>query len=153
MLTHPCRTIWKHDSVCHCQTCLHILSLLLTQFLQLGNPRQKFSLHILMMCQQMMLCKIIRQVHLTRLPISLKLPLLYSIQQPFKLHIHQFCLLRLDTRIYYPLRRELSVWIGVQGWEWPISCNIPCICTASLALMNNAPNLASAANNVTASII
>jgi hypothetical protein len=110
MLTHPCRTIWKHDFVCCCQTCLHVFSLLLTQFLQLCNPRQKFSLHILMMCWQIMLCKIICQVCFTRLPISLKLSLLYllySIQQPFESHIHQYCLLWLDMRIHYPLRRQV----------------------------------------------
>jgi hypothetical protein len=35
------------------------------------------------------------------------LPLLYSIQQPFESYIHQFCSLWSDTRIYYPLHRQV----------------------------------------------
>lgn len=44
---------------------------------------------------------------------------------------------------------ELSVWISVCGWGYPISCNICCMCMASLAYMNNALISASAAANIT----
>ena len=126
MLTHPCRTLRKHDSICCCQTCLlcvitcitNLHSLLLTQLVQLSNPRQKIPSHIAMVGWRMMFCKIIRQVCLTGLPINPGLPLLFPIQQPFKLHIHQFCMLWPDSGIYYPLCCQIihldgRTWLGV----------------------------------------
>jgi hypothetical protein len=115
MLTHPCRTLRKHDSVCHCQTylsctatCIIIFDrLLLTQLLQLCNLCQKIPLHIAIMGWRMMLCEVIRQVCPTRLPIYPELPLLLSIQEPFEPHIHQFSALWLDTRINIPLRCQV----------------------------------------------
>jgi hypothetical protein len=48
---------------------------------------------------------------------------------------------------------ELSVWMGVRICKCPISSSVHCIETAVLALMNNAPSLASAADDITAYII
>ena len=48
---------------------------------------------------------------------------------------------------------ELSVWMGVRGCGCPISSSVCRIDTAVLALMNSAPNSASAANDITAFII
>ncbi len=48
---------------------------------------------------------------------------------------------------------ELSVWMGVCGCGWPISSSVCRIDTAILALMNSAPNSASAADDITAFII
>ena len=48
---------------------------------------------------------------------------------------------------------ELSIWIGVLGWGCPISSNKTRMGTASLALIYNAPSSASAAEDITASII
>ncbi len=91
---------------------------LLTQLVQLSNLHQRIPLHIAMVGWRMMFCKIICQVCLTGLPINLKSPLLFPIQQPFKLHIHQFCTLWPDSGLYYPLccgiiRLDGSTWLGV----------------------------------------
>jgi len=48
---------------------------------------------------------------------------------------------------------ELSVCIGVSGWGWPSSTSAYRIETAIFALMNSAPNSASAADDMTALII
>ena len=48
---------------------------------------------------------------------------------------------------------ELLVWIGVCGCGCPISLSVCCMDTAVLALMNSAPNSASAADDITAFII
>ena len=48
---------------------------------------------------------------------------------------------------------ELSVCIGVSGWGWPSPMSVCRIETAVFALMNNAPNSASAADDMTALII
>ncbi len=48
---------------------------------------------------------------------------------------------------------ELSVWMGVCGCGCPNSSNVCRIDTAVLALMNSAPSLASAANDITVLII
>ncbi len=48
---------------------------------------------------------------------------------------------------------ELLVCIGVQVCGCPISLRVRCMETAVLALMNSAPSLASAANDITALII
>ncbi len=48
---------------------------------------------------------------------------------------------------------ELSVCIGVSGWGWPSSASVCRIETAIFALMNSAPNSASAADDMTALII
>ncbi len=47
----------------------------------------------------------------------------------------------------------LSVWMGVSVCGWPSSLIILCIGTVILALMNSAPSLASAAEDITALII
>ena len=47
----------------------------------------------------------------------------------------------------------LSVWMGVRGCGCPISSSVCRIDTAVLALMNSAPNSASAADDITAFII
>ncbi len=47
----------------------------------------------------------------------------------------------------------LLVWMGVRGCGCPNSSNVHCIDTAVFALMNSAPSLASAANDITALII
>jgi len=52
-----------------------------------------------------------------------------------------------------PSAVELSVWMGVRGCGWPISRSICLMCTASFALIYNAPNSASAADDITALII
>jgi hypothetical protein len=126
MLTHPCKTLWKHDSVCHHQTCLlciitcitNLHSLRLMQLVQLSNLHKKKTSHIAMVGWRIMFCKIICQVCLTGLPINPELPLLFPIQQPFKSHIHQFCTLWPDSGIYNPLRCRIirldgSTWLGV----------------------------------------
>jgi hypothetical protein len=99
-----------------CITNLH--SLLLTQLVQLSNPRQKIPSHIAMVGWWMMFSIIIRQVCLTGLPMNSELPLLFPIQQPFKSHIHLFCMLWPDSGIYFPLRCQIirldgSMWLGV----------------------------------------
>ncbi len=48
---------------------------------------------------------------------------------------------------------ELSVCMGVQVCECPISYRVCCIETAILVLMNSSPSLASAVNDITALII
>ncbi len=48
---------------------------------------------------------------------------------------------------------ELLVCMGVQVCGCPISLRVQCMETAVLALMNNAPSLASAANDITPLII
>ena len=48
---------------------------------------------------------------------------------------------------------DLLVCMGVQVCECPISLRVHCIKTAVLVLMNNAPNLASAADDITAFVI
>ena len=48
---------------------------------------------------------------------------------------------------------ELSVCIGVSGWGWPSLTSVCRIETAVFALMNSAPNSASAADDMTALII
>ncbi len=48
---------------------------------------------------------------------------------------------------------KLSIWMGVHDCECPISLSVLCMDTAILALMNSAPSLASAANDITALII
>ncbi len=48
---------------------------------------------------------------------------------------------------------ELVVCMGVQVCECPISLRVCCMETAVLALMNSAPSLASAADDITALII
>ena len=48
---------------------------------------------------------------------------------------------------------ELSVCIGVCVWGWPNSSSVVCMETAVLALMNNAPIPASAADDMTDLII
>ncbi len=48
---------------------------------------------------------------------------------------------------------ELPVWMGVQVCGCPISLSMCCMETAILALMNNVPSLASAADDITALII
>jgi hypothetical protein len=129
-------------------------SLLLTQSLQFCNKRQKCISHITMMCQWMMLHKVICQIHLTGGPINFKLTLLFPIQQPFKPHIHRFSSsLRSNSQVYYSFRRRIisldwRAWLGMS-----ISCKIRRMCTASFVLMNNAPNSASAVDDITASII
>jgi hypothetical protein len=45
---------------------------------------------------------------------------------------------------------ELLVWIGVCGCGCPISLSVCCMDTAVLAMMNSAPDLASAADDITA---
>jgi hypothetical protein len=47
----------------------------------------------------------------------------------------------------------LLVWMGVRGCGCPNSSNVRRIDTAILALMNSAPSLASAANDITALMI
>ena len=47
----------------------------------------------------------------------------------------------------------LSVWSGVRCYSWPIVSNICRIYTGSLALIYNAPNSDSAADDITALII
>ncbi len=47
----------------------------------------------------------------------------------------------------------LSVCIGVGGCGWPSSMRVCCMDTAVFALMNRAPNSASAADDMTAQII
>jgi hypothetical protein len=59
------------------------------------------------------------------------------------------CILLLIT----PSAVELSVCIGVRGCGWPISVSICRRYTASLAFKNNAPNSASAADDITAFIM
>ena len=49
-----------------------------------------------------------------------------------------------------PLAVALSVCMGVGGCGCPISVKMFLMCTASLALMNNPPNSASAAEDITA---
>ncbi len=44
----------------------------------------------------------------------------------------------------------LSVCIGVRGCGWPSLVRVCCMETAAFALMNRAPNSASAANDMTA---
>eukprot|EP00957_Ditylum_brightwellii_P212183 15367048-Ditylum_brightwellii.AAC.2 len=44
---------------------------------------------------------------------------------------------------------ELSTWIGVGGWGWPISVRATCIAAASFAFSTNAPSSASAADAIT----
>ncbi len=73
------------------------------QLMQLCNLRQEFPLHIAMMDWRILLLEIICQVCFTRPPINAELPLLGSIQEPLKLHIHQFCALRADSGVNYPL--------------------------------------------------
>ncbi len=48
---------------------------------------------------------------------------------------------------------KLLVWMGVHDCECPISLSVICMDTVVLVLMNSAPSLASAANDITASII
>jgi hypothetical protein len=48
---------------------------------------------------------------------------------------------------------KLSFWMGVQVCGCPISSSMHCMETAVLALMNNAPSSASAADDITALII
>lgn len=48
---------------------------------------------------------------------------------------------------------NLSVCVGVGGWECPSSSSIICIGTASFALMNSAPSSASTVLDMTALII
>ncbi len=48
---------------------------------------------------------------------------------------------------------KLLVWMGVQVCRCPISLSVRCMETAVLALINNAPSLASAADDITALII
>ena len=48
---------------------------------------------------------------------------------------------------------ELSVWMGVRGCECPNSSSVHRMDTAVLALMNSAPNSASAADDITAFMI
>ncbi len=48
---------------------------------------------------------------------------------------------------------KLLVWMGVQVCRCPISSSVHCMQTAVLALMNNAPSLASAADDISALII
>ncbi len=47
----------------------------------------------------------------------------------------------------------LSVCIGVRGCGWPSSMRVCCMETAVFAIMNRAPNSASAADEMTAQII
>ncbi len=48
---------------------------------------------------------------------------------------------------------KFSVWMGVHDSECPISSSVLHMDTAVLALMNSAPSLASAADDITALII
>ena len=48
---------------------------------------------------------------------------------------------------------ELSVFIGVRVWGWPNSSSVVRMETAVFALINNAPNSASAADDMTDLII
>lgn len=65
------------------------------------------------------------------------------------MHVHQLSVLGETLELITPSMVELSICINVAGW--PISCNMHRICMASFALMNNVPNLASAADDITAS--
>ena len=47
-----------------------------------------------------------------------------------------------------PCAVELSVWIGVRGCGWPISLRVVLTGTANFALMNIAPSLASATDDI-----
>jgi hypothetical protein len=48
---------------------------------------------------------------------------------------------------------KLLVWVGVHVCRCPISLSVRCIETTILALMNNAPSVASAADDITTLII
>ena len=103
----------------------------------------------------MMLGKVVRQVRFARLPVDFKLSLCFAALQPMNSHVHWFQLLWLDSIIYDRFHRRVVCLdgMGVRGWGWPILVSICLMNTASFAFKNNAPNSASAANDMTALII
>ncbi len=100
----------------------------------------------------MMLGPVVHQILYSRSPVDLILVLCFAAMQPMELHVHGLQRLG-QILVSSAWAIKLLVWMVVRICRCPISLSVCCIETAVLVLMNNAPSLASVADDITALII
>jgi hypothetical protein len=101
----------------------------------------------------MMLGPVICQILGSRSPVKTILVLCFAAMQPMNCMSMAFKALGVIFLVSSAWAVELSVCMGVQICGCPISSRVRCMETSVLTLMNNAPSLASAADDITALII
>ncbi len=93
------------------------------------------------------------QILCSRSPVKTILVLCFTTTQPMESHVYGLQCLGHNFLVSSAWAVELLVCMGVQVCGCPISLRVHRMETAILALMNSAPSLASAADDITALII
>ena len=105
--------------------------------------------HAPIVCGWILFSELVTKVHVSWFPFNLKVLQFHSIANPIKVHIHGFCLYFFIVPLMMLSAVELSVMVSVACCMCPISLSVFLIALSYLALYNNAPHYASAADEIT----